>query len=49
MKTEQEIRARIAELEADITEEAERGHEGGDDWWGDVLRLQELRWVLGEE
>ena len=48
MKTEQEIRERIAEYQRSIDEEVDNGLEGGEDWMEAVTVQGVLRWVLGE-
>ena len=48
MKTEQEIRERIAECQRSIDEEVDNGCEGGEDWMEAVTAQGVLRWVLGE-
>jgi len=48
MKTEQEIRERIAMRQREIEEEDADGRTGGDDWMFAVTALNELRWVMGE-
>lgn len=49
MKTEQEIRERIAEYQRSIDEEVDNGCEGGEDWMEAVTAQGALKWVLGEE
>lgn len=51
MKTEQEIRARICRYDSEIVADE---HEDGSflsssEWLSLAVRIQELRWVLGEE
>ena len=47
-KTDEEIRARIAEHQQSVDEEEESGHTGGEDWLLAGMRKDELSWVLGE-
>ena len=49
MKTEQEIRERIAEYQRSIDEEVDNGCEGGEDWMEAVTAQGALKWVVGEE
>ena len=48
MKTEQEIRDRIAEYQRSIDEEVKNGWEGEEDWKNEVTIKEMLLWVLGE-
>jgi hypothetical protein len=48
MKTEQEIRERIAEYQQLIEEEEDNGKAGGDDWMYAVVEQRAMLWVLGE-
>ena len=48
MKTEQEIRERIAEYQRSIDKEVEYGAEEGEDWTKAVTAQGALKWVLDE-
>lgn len=48
MKTEQEIRWRIAEHQLEIDEEERDGRAGGEYWSMEVTARDALRWVLDE-
>ena len=48
MKTEQEIRDRIAEYQRSIDEEVKNGWEGEEDWMEAVTVQRALKWVLDE-
>lgn len=48
MKTEQEIRERIAMRQGEAKEEELNGLIGGEDWNLSMTAECELRWVLGE-
>jgi len=48
MKTEPEIRERIAMLQEDADNEVRNGLAGGEDWIRAVQGVIEQRWVLGE-
>lgn len=48
MKTEQEIRERIATHRQVATDEELDGRIGGEDWSHAMMAEGELRWVLGE-
>jgi len=48
MKTEQEIRERLAMLQEDADNEVRNGLSGGEDWIRAVQGVIELSWVLGE-
>ena len=48
MKTEQEIRERIAMRQQEMEEEEEGGRPGGDGWMYAIIAANELKWVLGE-
>ena len=46
-KTDEEIRARIAQAQRDIDEELDNGLVGGEDWAEAVTTKQTLEWVMG--
>jgi len=48
MKTEQEIRERIAEHQQAVDEEEDNGGRGSEGWLLLKTAQSELRWVLGE-
>ena len=48
MKTEEEIRARIAIHQQAVDEEELNGGDGNEDWMLAAKSIIELRWVLGE-
>jgi len=48
MKTEEEIRERIAMHQRAEDEEVANGGEGNEDWLLAIVAKRELRWVLGE-
>lgn len=48
MKTEQEIRERIAMRQREVVDEELGGGTGGQDWCEVKAKIRELRWVLGE-
>lgn len=48
MKTEAEIRERIAQRQKDANEEEMNGGIGGEDWNLAMTAIAELQWALGE-
>ncbi len=48
MKTEAEIRERIAMRQREVEDEEVKGGVGGEDWNLAVTAMAELQWVLGE-
>lgn len=47
-KTDDEIRARIAEHQVVVDEEELNGGQGNEDWSLAIQAIGELRWVMGE-
>lgn len=48
MKTEQEIRERIAMRQREVENVEEFGGKGSEDWCAAKAAIRELGWVLGE-
>jgi hypothetical protein len=48
IKTEEELRGRLAMRQQEMEDEEEGGRSGGEAWMYAVIAMHELQWALGE-